>query len=477
MRFIKKKKILDGVYWVQIPEIDLNILCGCPSDAIKHLRKQGHVYTMEKDGVRYETGPHAILLSEDLVQNGDLSNLSEFPVLHMLYKQGLIIPGHPNNTNAKPLLIGEKTQVESQMNYIFLGNYGLTTKEEYREFCDSEEFIAENLLIKLKFAFGKFASTYELMDYVFLEDQPKEIHSGATVQRISKNRFQISYKSSTVEIDLNLKKYQKYRPTFKLPKRVHPKHHFAVIHSGEGDGWDHTRPCLSSIIQYKKKIYLIDAGPHVIHSLRALGITPRQVEGIFFTHVHDDHFAGLFSLFSKNREIKIFATPRVRATIFKKFTALFSGTDNEIAQKFNYQNLNKDQWNNYDGLEVKPILSPHPVDTTIFIFRVKKGNSYKTYGHFSDITAINWLEKMIIQNDGDHGISQKRFDSIVETYGIKLDVKKVDIGGLPIHGDAEDFVDDPSGKLILAHTTDPINERQLQIGHQAIFGEIDVLID
>ena len=477
MRFIKKKKILDGVYWVEIPEINLNILCGCPSDAIKHLRQQGYVYTVEKDGVNFETGPHAILLSEDLVQKGNLANLSEFPVLHMLYKQGLIIPGHPNNTDAKPLLIGKKAQVESQMNYIFRGNYGLTTEEEYREFCDSEELIKENLLIKLKFAFGEFASTYELMDHIFLENKPVEIHSGATIQRTSKNRFKLGYKSSSVEIDLNLKKTQKYRPTYKLPKIVHPNHRFAIIHSGEGDGWDHTRPCLSSIIQYGKKLFLIDAGPNVLHTLRALGISPKKIEGIFFTHVHDDHFAGLYSLISKNNKIKIIATPRVQATIYKKFTALFTGTDNDIATRLNYHMLDLDQWNDYKGLEVKPILSPHPVDTTIFIFRVKDDNDYKTYGHFSDITAISWLEKMIIRQDGDQGVSQERFDSIVETYKMKLDLKKVDVGGVPIHGNEEDFLDDPSEKLILAHTTDPLSERQLEIGIQAQFGDIDVLID
>ena len=39
---------------------------------------------------------------------------AEFPVLQMLYKQGMLVPGHPNNTGAKPLLIGARAQVDAQ---------------------------------------------------------------------------------------------------------------------------------------------------------------------------------------------------------------------------------------------------------------------------------------------------------------------------------------------------------------------------
>ena len=130
MAKIKRMEVIRGVYWVEIPEADLYMLCGCPEDSVKHLMQRRLIVPTEQDGVRFETGPNAILLSDVALQNGKFCNLAEFPVLQMLYKQGMIIPGHPNNKGEKPLLIGSQEQVASQMEYIYRGNYGLVSKEE-----------------------------------------------------------------------------------------------------------------------------------------------------------------------------------------------------------------------------------------------------------------------------------------------------------------------------------------------------------
>ena len=45
-------------------------------------------------------------LSEKTVQNGRLWNLVGFPVPRMMYRQGMVLPGHPENTGAKPLHYG-----------------------------------------------------------------------------------------------------------------------------------------------------------------------------------------------------------------------------------------------------------------------------------------------------------------------------------------------------------------------------------
>ena len=85
---IEKTQITTGVYWVAVPQAQLRILCGCPADSVKHLMKKGLIQWIEKNGVTYETGPNAILLSDLSLQNGHFSNLAEFPVLQMLYLRG-----------------------------------------------------------------------------------------------------------------------------------------------------------------------------------------------------------------------------------------------------------------------------------------------------------------------------------------------------------------------------------------------------
>lgn len=80
-----------------------------------------------------ETGPNAILLSDLPIQNGQVCSRSEFPVLQMRYKQGMLIPGHPGNSGRLPLIMGSKKQVDAQMEYLFRGNYGLVSRQELTE--------------------------------------------------------------------------------------------------------------------------------------------------------------------------------------------------------------------------------------------------------------------------------------------------------------------------------------------------------
>ena len=122
MKRISTSQVAPGLYWVAIPEAHLLLQCGCVEDSVKHLIRRGLITPHEKNDISWETGPNAILLSDLMLQGGHFSNLAEFPVLQMLYRQGMGIPGHPNNTGRKPLLIGNAKQIRAQLEYIHRGN-------------------------------------------------------------------------------------------------------------------------------------------------------------------------------------------------------------------------------------------------------------------------------------------------------------------------------------------------------------------
>ena len=289
---IHKIDVARGIQWVEIPGAGLRILCGCPADTVKHLIKRGLILPKQFKGVASETGPNAILLSDISVQNGEFANLAEFPVLQILYKQGLIIPGHPNNIGTKPLLIGSAEQVDSQLRYIYRGNYGLVSVEEIMETGISAVEAHEMMRIKLKFAFGKIRPTSDFVDTCVVGNGETEITKDVTLRRLKPNVFEFAHKGETITVDLNLHPGDAYECPYPLGFRRFEPEYFAVIHTGEGDGWDVNRPCMSSIITYQGRIYLIDAGPNLANSMSALGIGIDQVDGIFHTHAHDDHFAG-----------------------------------------------------------------------------------------------------------------------------------------------------------------------------------------
>ncbi|WP_241911832.1 hemerythrin domain-containing protein [Telmatospirillum siberiense] len=438
--------------------------------------KRGLVQKTDIDGSACETGPNAILLSDVAVQNGEFSNLSEFPILQMLYRQGMILPGHPNNKGARPLLIGLKEQVAAQLAYIHRGNYGLTSKEELIAAGVPEAEAVEWMRVKQRFAFGRIRASHELIDSCIIGETPVDIRPGVTIRRLDLNVYEIRHGTDGVVINLNLEPFETYEPPYPLNYHNLRREYFAVVHSGEGDGWDVNRPTMSSVLMFQGKVFLIDAGPNLHAVLKSLGISINEVEGIFQTHSHDDHFCGLTTLIRADRRIRYFATAAVRAAVTKKLAALMSITEASFEEYFDVRDLEIDRWNDVDGLNVKPMFSPHPVETTIFAFQALSESGVMSYGHYADIVSFDVLDQMTTEDPNLSGISPALAAKVRDSYLMPVDVKKIDIGGGLIHGSAEDFAEDRSSRIILAHTAVELSNTQRKIGSGAPFGTVDVLI-
>ena len=473
---MEKIQVSNGIFWVEIPEADLRILCGCPADSVKHLMNKGLIVTEEKNGISCETGPNAILLSEVFLQNGHFANLAEFPVLQMLYRQGLILPNHPNNTGRKPMLLGRQESLDAQLKYIYRGNYGLISKEELMDAGLSETDAEEQMRFKLKFAFDNIRSSEDLLDSQVVCEREDEVINGVTIRRVSFNVYEFKYKGEKLCVDLNLSKGAEYTPPYHLDSYQIKKEYFSIIHSGEGDGWDKHRPCMGSLLTFQGKIYLIDAGPNLVQSLRALGIGITEIEGLFHTHAHDDHFAGLTALLTSDHKVKYYAAPTVRASAVKKFSALMAMHENQFSNYFEPHDLTLDTWNNIDGLEVRPSTSPHPVETTTLFFRTLWGDGYKSYAHLADVASFRVLEGMIQEDKSKSGVTKEYYEKIKREYLEPATIKKVDIGGGMIHGESIDFRSDQSEKILLSHTSQPLSAAQREIGSNASFGAADVMI-
>ncbi|MBF0425966.1 MAG: cyclic nucleotide-binding domain-containing protein, partial [Magnetococcales bacterium] len=477
MSELRKIKIMDGVFWVEAPEAGLHVLCGCPADAVKHLMKRGMIVPTEVQGVPCETGPNAILLADVMLQNGRLTNMGEFPVLQMLYRQGMILPNHPNNSGKKPLLIGHPDAIAAQMEYIFRGNYGLVSEEEIVATGIPADEAAIMMRIKLKFAFGKIRPSHDLLAALpVTSSEPVEIMNHVFVCRKKMNVYEFSCKGDNVTVDLNMLPDGYYPSPYPLNFHNIKREYFAVIHSGQGDGWDINRPSMGSVLMFQGKVYLVDAGPNLEYSLIALGIGVNEIEGIFHTHNHDDHFAGLITLIRSDHRIRYFAPPLVRASVFRKLAALLRIDEEHLADLFDIHDLEAGKWNDVEGLEVLPVFSPHPVETCAYYFRTFWEGNYRSYAHLADLAAFGVLEKMVDCQGEVGGVPQAFVDETKSLYLMPADIKKIDIGGGMVHGQAEDFKNDGSGRIILAHTSTPLTTRQKEIGSSAPFGIVDVLV-
>lgn len=474
---IEHLKIAPGLYWVAIPKLHIFMQCGCPPDSIKHLIKRGLIRDRNQgQSVVHETGPNVVLLADLSTQNGLFANLAEFSILQMFYRQGMMLPQHPGFSQNKPLMIGDAAQIKAQLAYVFRGNYGLVSEEELRAAGLGPQEALEQMRIKLHFAFGRIKPSEELLDTRVLGEAEIEFRPGAFVKRLDTNRFEIRVGRESCMIDLNLGAGESFLPTYQLPYQRFQPEFFSVIHSGEGDGWDIHRPSMASIICYGPEIYLIDAGPHISHSLRALGLSLNSVRGIFHTHAHDDHFAGLTELMRGDRKIEYYATPLVQHSVNKKLQALLNVDFPVLERFFQISPLQAETWNNINGLEVFPSYSPHPVETNTFRFRVRSEAGDKIYHHLADIAAASTLEKMREDDPSRSGISSVRLKAVLEHYRLPADIKKIDIGGGLVHGQARDFIHDPSPRKVLAHLGGELLPEQSRVGVRVPFGTVDHLV-
>lgn len=460
--------VAKGVAYVEVPEAELYLLCGCPENVVKHLMKAGIIHRVEKGGVIYESGPNAILLSECSILGGRFANAAEFPVLQMLYRQGMIVPGHPGNTGRRPMLVGLLEQLEAQSRYIYLGNYGLSSKEELESSGLPEGLADERFRMKLRFAFGKIRDTEELLDLRAVDARAVELRDGVFVHRLGPNRYAVIYRGESVEVDLEAG-LSPIAPPYELPRSIAPRSEFSVVHLGEGDGWDPTRPCIGSLIMHKGQPWLVDAGPDIEASLEAVGLGIGDLRGVFHTHVHDDHFIGLASLFRAPRRLRFCAVPWVRAAAAAKLAALAGIGESEFGRYFEVQDLTEGVWNDVDGLEVLPLFSPHPVETTIMRFR----SHGRTYAHWADLTSFKVMDSFITTDPSAPGLSADLVARVKADYLEPADLKKLDVGGGMIHGEADDFASDASVDILLSHTDSPIAV-QRPFGRIARFGEASV---
>jgi hemerythrin len=176
-----------------------------------------------------------------------------------------------------------------------------------------------------------------------------------------------------------------------------------------------------------------------------------------------------------DHRLKYYASPFVRASVTKKLSALMATDEKMFFDCFDVQDLELNRWNEVNGLDVMPLLSPHPVETNILMFRALARDGYRTYGHWADVVARDVLHGMIAQ-PGKEGISQEFFDRVIADYQRPVDLKKVDVGGGLIHGQAEDFRFDNSDRIRLSHLDRNLSEDEQEIGSASPFGTVDVLI-
>ena len=106
---------------------------------------------------------------------------------------------------------------------------------------------------------------------------------------------------------------------------------------------------MNSIISFQGKLYVVDLVPNFKYILDALSIDINEIEGVFQTHTHDDHFAGITSLIRSDKKIKFYASKLVISATAKKLSSLLDFDESEFYNLVDAHELDIDKWNNIDA--------------------------------------------------------------------------------------------------------------------------------
>ncbi|MBN2618162.1 MAG: MBL fold metallo-hydrolase [Spirochaetales bacterium] len=469
---MKKTEITNGMCYLEVPEINIRILCGCPENSIKFIMQKGLTPPLKINGFNLVGGPNAILLNDISVKNSHFLNFSEFPVLHHQYFQGAAF----NGTNEKFILIGDEKRVIDQYEYIRCGLHGLLNDDDIFDSGVNAE-TGKRFLALGDYHRGP-EKKFDIINNVYINGKTK-IKDDLYIERTNINIFRFTYKEESIIINLNLDDNSKgVGLPYSLDNTFINFNDFSITTVGDGNGWNPDVPCMGALITAAGKRYLVDSGPGSLDLLSKLGVTPSEIEGVFVTHSHDDHFAGILSMLNSDRKVKFYSSGIVIKSVQIKFQSLLNITKDELKKFIDFIPLNIDKWNDIGDMEVKPYYSFHTIETNTFYFRRKNANNeYKTYGHITDIISRKDLNYML-DTDKSGLITKDWADTWFNNYFEYSNLKRIDSGGGVVHGDANDFTHDTSDKIILSHLNHDIDTSgNPHFVNPTPFGYTEVLIE
>lgn len=139
----------------------------------------------------------------------------------------------------------------------------------------------------------------------------------------------------------------------------------------------------SALISWKGFTYVIDCGPDFRQQMLTQAVS--KLDGIFFTHEHADHTAGIDDIrpfFFRQGDIPIYAHPRVIAALQRRFDYIFASDDRYPgAPAVHINEVHKDHPLHLGDLAVMPIQAFH--------------NRLQVFGYrFGDLVYLTDIKRM-----------------------------------------------------------------------------------
>ncbi|MFH2133369.1 MAG: hypothetical protein ABIK68_23570 [bacterium] len=326
---------------------------------------------------------------------------------------------------------------------------------------------------------GKPYQLEEMIEFIPFETGDKTVvyeayqdHPEMTVERTGHNHFTVQCSNSfdcTIQIDQPQSPVYPIKPPKVSKSELASKTVFSVQCLGASEGFDPTQPANGFLLHINQKWYLWDCPAFLRKHLQSIGITFEDVDGIFISHVHEDHL-DIMETISDKKRTKIYSSPEIFHCMLLKLKAILDCSYSEAQARYDFQPIYANQPFELSGATFEVFYSSHAIPA--LGLRLSVDGKDKTSRLF--LSGDNLSKRMIkvLSAAKVYSTNRKKEVNSFLPDNAEYDIAFVDTGGGAIHGDLEDFASNPN-QVVYMHTGKkltgfPKNHRLLKAGQRFI---------
>jgi ribonuclease BN (tRNA processing enzyme) len=130
------------------------------------------------------------------------------------------------------------------------------------------------------------------------------------------------------------------------------------------------------LVEASDRLFLLDCGPTTLLAMKRAGFDPRRLDGVFLSHLHGDHFAGLPFFFieylyesPRDKPLDVAGPPGTEERILQLYGLMYGGAEAEaIPTRFHV--LRPQQLSTVNGIQIYPFRVPHQVNEVSLALKV-----------------------------------------------------------------------------------------------------------
>lgn len=178
----------------------------------------------------------------------------------------------------------------------------------------------------------------------------------------------------------------------------------SVTFVGAGDAFNAAGRCHASyFVRASTTSFLLDCGPTVLLGLKQAGLTVNDLDAVFVSHLHGDHFAGLPFLFlawlyesPRDRPVTIVGPCGTQQRVQDLYRAMYRDLSNRpmpFEVRFDEVEPGKDR--SFGPIGLLPFQVPHQETEVSLGFRIAVAGKIITYSG-----DTGWTEELVVQSQG-----------------------------------------------------------------------------